>query len=94
MFHTHKKEIMDISKIKPHTEAIASKVHDAWWAEKVKQGFHAPNECNEFRFGKGKFETTCSKCHGDMYPYEGLPEHIKEYDRVTVKSVLTAIEDL
>ena len=26
-------------------EMVAEGVHDAWWDEKVKQGFHSPDEC-------------------------------------------------
>ena len=36
----------------------------------------------------------CDKCHPDMYAYHHLPENIKEYDRVTVRAVLDAIEAL
>ena len=38
-----------------------------------------------------KFYKWCDKCHTDLYPYNELPEHIKEYDRVTVKAVIEAI---
>ena len=41
---------------------------------------------------KRKFFKWCSKCHTDMYPYEELPEHIKEYDRVTVRTVLEMLD--
>jgi hypothetical protein len=39
-----------------------------------------------------KFVKKCEKCHTDLYPYSELPENIKEYDRVTVRAVLHAIE--
>lgn len=68
-------------------EELASKVHDAWWETKKKQGFHAPADC---AFGSVK----CSKCHPDMIPYEKLSEEIKEYDRVTVRTVLDAIRNI
>lgn len=77
-------------------EQLSEKVHDAWWEEKRKQGFHAPLECprraptNQY----GKFEAVCDRCHTDMYPYKELPENIKEYDRVTVRAVLQAIDEL
>lgn len=38
-----------------------------------------------------KFYKWCDKCHTDLYPYNELPENIKEYDRVTVITVLEAI---
>lgn len=41
-----------------------------------------------------KFYKWCDKCHTDMYPYVELPENIKEYDRVTVRTVLSAINNL
>ena len=83
---------MDITEIEKHIEMIASNVHDAWLEEKKKQGFHSPMDCT-FTIG-GKFETGCNKCHTDMYPYEELPENIKEYDRVTVMAVLHAISKI
>mgnify|MGYP000843570206 CR=1 FL=1 len=77
-------------------EQLSARVHDAWWEEKARQGFHAPLSCprrspaNEYT----KFECVCEKCHTDMYPYEELPENIKDYDRVTVRTVLQALDDL
>lgn len=41
-----------------------------------------------------KFYKWCDKCHTDLYPYDDLPENIKDYDRVTVKAVLNAIKEL
>jgi quinol monooxygenase YgiN len=41
-----------------------------------------------------KFYKWCDKCHPDMYPYSQLPENIKEYDRVTVRTVLNAIKEM
>lgn len=80
-------------------EQLSSKVHDAWWEEKKKQGFHSPCEChsaigklNNPSYEQFKFIKHCDKCHTDMYPYEELPENIKDYDRVTVRTVLQAID--
>lgn len=78
-------------------EALSEKVHDAWMTEKLKQGFAdhplAP-------FVDGYEEPFCARCslgkfkhHTDMLPYADLPEHIKEYDRVTVRAVLGAIDE-
>ena len=84
-------------------EELSEKVHDAWWAEKEKQGFHSPIECRKKKptpaIGKSEakelvFTKHCDKCHTDMYPYKDLPEHIKDYDRETVKAVLKALTDL
>ena len=44
-------------------------------------------------FHNPKFYKWCDKCHTDMYPYEELAENIKDYDRVTVDTVLKAIEE-
>lgn len=41
-----------------------------------------------------KFYKWCDKCHTDLYPYNELPENIKEYDRVTVRTVLNAIKEI
>ncbi len=99
---------MNIEHLKKHKEVIAAKVHDAWWEEKKNQGFHPPTECkndsaesawaqdiksqghNEFP----KFHKFCDKCHTDMYLYDELPENIKDYDRVTVETVLAAISEI
>ncbi len=84
-------------------EQISEQVHNAWWSEKAKQGFHAPIDCEhakpKYAVGEGEaiekaFTKHCDKCHTDMYPYNVLPEHVKEYDRVTVRTVLAAIEDM
>ena len=99
---------MDISELTKHKELIAEKVHDAWWREKEKQGFHAPASCNSPEakkamlhetksqdfYKKPKFTKYCKGCHTDMYPYAELPENIKDYDRVTVEGVLSAISEI
>jgi len=75
-------------------EQLASKVHDAWWNEKKHQGFHSPSDCPNKRAPFPKFQKQCEKCHTDMYPYEELPDNIKEYDRVMVRSVILALSEL
>jgi len=76
-------------------EKIAEEVHNSWWKEKKQQGFHSPFECHaSTKSYGGMFTKICDKCHCDMYPYGHLPENIKEYDRVTVRTVLNAIEKL
>jgi hypothetical protein len=92
-------------------ELLASKVHDSWWEEKAKQGFHAPADCesenhqsfiNSGQHPKEQFEghfdslryKWCDKCHPDMYPYEKLPDNIKEFDRATVRTVLKAQQSI
>ena len=92
-------------------EFISEQVHNAWWDEKKRQGFHAPNDCkskNHLSFQNAdwkaqerledlhnpKFHKWCDNCHTDMYPYAELPENIKEYDRVMVRSVLNAIRKM
>ena len=83
-------------------EILSEKVHDAWWKEKEKQGFHAPIDCvivksiptvGEEETKREMFTRHCDECHTDMYPYSELPEHIKEYDRVTVRTVLKALSE-
>lgn len=96
---------MDTTQLREKLETIAAEVHNAWWREKEKQGFHPPIKCPKGPHGKipiiGKeeaeqeaFSKHCDKCHPDMYAYESLPEHVKEYDRVTVRAVLNAIEKI
>jgi hypothetical protein len=92
---------LDITTIIPHKEEIASNVHDSWWDEKKKQGFHAPMACKSQdaidlckHLEIYKFHKFCDKCHTDMYPYNELPENIKNYDRVTVDAVLAAIKKI
>ena len=77
-------------------ERLSDRVHQAWMAEKLKQGFadhpfqgeQTNWPCDVPRCGRSDF-----RHHADMLPYNDLPEHIKEYDRVTVRAVLAAIED-
>lgn len=91
----------------PDIEIVAAKVHDAWWREKKKQGFHSPVHCGnrpetpqDFQLhpegfpNEIKFQQYCERCHTDMYHYEELPEQIKEYDRVTVRAVYAALKQL
>jgi len=102
---------MNISKLEDNIEFLAAKVHDSWWEEKSKQGFHSPLECkssNKKHFYNSdwkaqdrfydhfepKYYEWCEKCHPNMYPYEELSENVKEYDRVTVETVLNAIKEL
>jgi transcription initiation factor IIE alpha subunit len=86
---------MNIEKLYENLEIIAEEVHNSWWKEKKNQGFHAPEDC--WNFDKqihSKFSKQCATCHPDMYPYAELSENIKEYDRVTVRTVLNAISKL
>lgn len=92
----------------PVIESLAKAVHDAWWEEKLRQGFHHPSLCMvgaSSRAGEiedeshGHFKVDdrhrfCDKCHHDMIPYDRLPENIKELDRVTVRTVLRALGEM
>ena len=69
------------------TEKLSEKVHDAWMKEKSAQGFHAPSYHKDGC-------SSCTKCHTDMIPYSDLAENIKDYDRITVNTVLQALDDL
>lgn len=83
-----------------YIEKLSEEVHNAWMNEKLSQGFHSPNDCTrkitnaECVRTAPKFTKHCDKCHTDLYPYFELPENIKEYDRVTVRAVLDAIQKL
>jgi len=82
---------MDIKLLEDNKEKIAAEVHNAWWEEKISQGFHSPTSAHS---DADKFVKVCDKCHTDMYPYNDLPENIKDYDRVTVQAVIDAIAKL
>jgi hypothetical protein len=86
---------MDLKYLYDNLEKLASEVHKAWWKEKEKQGFHSVLDCPDY-IDKidDKFVKICEKCHTDMYPYDELPDNVKEYDRVTVRTVLAAIKNL
>jgi hypothetical protein len=80
-------------QLESNLEFLSEQVHNAWWDEKQKQGFHAPTFhplCTE----ETKFDRLCHYCHSDCYPYGELPENIKEYDRVTVRTVLNAVKKM
>lgn len=81
---------MNIEFLRDNIEKLAEAVHDAWWKEKERQGYHAP-----FTHAvSGKFSRLCDKCHPDMYPYGELSEYAKEHSREPVRAVLDAISAL
>jgi hypothetical protein len=101
--------MIDIDTLNKNIELIAEEVHKAWMKEKIEQGFHAPMVCKYYDLAfkeinllnhsnnfivPDPFKKYCEKCHTDLYPYSELPENIKEYDRVTVRAVLNAIESI
>jgi hypothetical protein len=110
-------------------ETLSDHVHQAWMAEKQRQGFAdhvfrplnrnamlpswahinnrdlcaADGDVTAFVRSDGSpgipftdGGTLCGipkeKHHSDMLPYADLPEHVKEYDRATVRAVLAALE--
>lgn len=85
---------MDIETLEQSIEGLSEEVHNAWMKEKLAQGFHSPHDCPKNTFQKLRFNAICEKCHPDLYPYSELPANIKEYDRVTVRAVLSAIKKL
>lgn len=70
-------------------ETLSDHVHQAWMAEKLKQGF-ADHPRSIDADGRGC--CTNELHHSDMLPYADLPENVKEYDRVTVRAVLDALD--
>jgi len=83
--------MIDIALLESNIELLAEKVHNAWWLEKIKQDFHPPIICPK---GDGGELPSCDFCHTDMIPYADLAENIKDYDRVTVRTVLASIKEL
>lgn len=72
-------------------ETIAEAVHNSWWEKKIKHGFHHPSKCDKV-WEPTPYLLHCTKCNFDMIPYDQLTEKDKEYDRVTVRTVLKALE--
>ncbi len=74
-------------------EVLAEHVHRSWMAEKQKQGFakHTLTKCVD-SFWPGQCGYPDDKHHPDMLPYADLAENVKEYDRATVRAVLSALE--
>lgn len=77
----------------PFVERLAEAAHNAWMAEKQRQGFadhtmreNYPGEC--YLCGRGD-----SAHHPDCRPYADLSETTKEYDRATVRAVLDALRE-
>jgi hypothetical protein len=66
-------------------EACADKVHQAWMAERQRQG--TPDHVYHFVVDGGGLP--CCSLH---YPYADLSESTKEYDRVTARAALAGIE--
>ena len=64
-------------------EILSEKVHNAWMEEKKAQGFTYGEKYDDM-----------NKKHPDMLPYKELSEKVKEYDRVTVRAVLKAQQEL
>lgn len=86
-----------------YIELLSEEVHKAWMQEKISQGFHSPMDCPGYQWLSlperkeyTKYDKHCLKCHTDIYTYSELPENIKEYNRATVRAVISAqkkIED-
>lgn len=76
------------------TERLARRVHDSWMAEKQRQGF-ADHVYRRVEAHCPACEPCCelpaNRHHSDMRPYDELPEHVKDYDRATVRAVLDAL---
>jgi hypothetical protein len=79
-----------------HTfEKIAEAVHIGWMDEKQRQGF-ADHAWSGYACEACGCPRACglphTKHHADMLPYADLPENVKDYDRATVRAVLSGIE--
>ncbi|MHA1341447.1 MAG: RyR domain-containing protein [Promethearchaeota archaeon] len=71
-------------------DGIAELVHDAWWQEKINQGYHHPSEKHK-EWDPHNPKKFCEKCHLDMIPYAELPDNEKIYDIIMVKTILAAL---
>ncbi|MFW9930833.1 MAG: RyR domain-containing protein [Candidatus Thorarchaeota archaeon] len=62
------------------TEYLAINVHDLWSKKKIKEGW---------KYGATLDEKSSQTPY--LVPYEQLPEHIKEYDRISAIQTLKLI---
>jgi hypothetical protein len=75
-------------------EILAEDAHKGRMGEWQRQGY-ADHPLNEFsQCYRNDCSFTNDRHHADMRPWSELPDHLKEYDRATVKSVLDSIERL
>lgn len=78
-------------KIVADVDRFAARVHAAGMAEKQRQGF--ADHPYDYRLHDGP--RCCDQphdCHHkDMVPFDQLSEATKDYDRATVRAVLTAL---
>lgn len=87
-------------------ERLSERVHIGWMQEKQRQGFadHVwvyditlmgdprAGDCFTFSEDGRRCRVSPDKHHADMLPYVDLAEHVKEYDRATVRAVLDAMD--
>ena len=71
-------------------DQLAEFIHEGWWEEKIKQGFHHPSEMHEEWDPKNP-KHICNKCHFDMLPYPELLESAKILDKITVETILAGL---
>ena len=86
-----------------HAAWLKEKEKQGFHAPVICEGFEHRSYMKSSDQAKERFYTAgltpelykwCDKCHTDMYPYDSLSENIKEYDRVTVRTVLEALHSL
>jgi hypothetical protein len=74
-------------------ERLVEFIHDGWWEEKIKQGFHHPSEVHK-EWDQEHPVKYCDKCHLDMVPYPELPSTSKILDKIAVETVLVGLYTL
>jgi malate/lactate dehydrogenase len=76
-------------------ELVAEDVHTEWANEKQRQGYadHTLGTCLGLFDRDNPCQYTVGQHHTDMLPYASLPEPIKEYDRVTAKTVIDSLKN-
>nr|MDO8112780.1 RyR domain-containing protein [Candidatus Sigynarchaeota archaeon] len=69
---------------------LAEFVHNSWWQEKIKLGFHHPSELHKEWDPKAP-KKICDHCHLDMIPFDELTPATKNLDNATVETVLAGL---
>jgi hypothetical protein len=86
---------IDISSLELSLESLSEQVHNAWWEEKKRQGFHGLVGCpnmSEANMINDNFP--CEKCCSHSDYFDKLSLRDQRYTAEIVKGVLDAIKKM